>query len=334
MGQFMTLPVISNLTKKGDMVSIIIVTWNCKEEIKACLESLFEVNNLLPEFETLVVDNASEDGTMEYLRAYEPSFREMRLHVVYNSRNVGLSSATDQAYRMATGDWILLCNPDITFNRNVRQFFSYGLSHPDQIVTVEMVSEDWVPPTYVHSFPTVTSVFFDFGLVGSFLRRKLLDHLKRKITGHQNEYRSSIVSVDSPGASFLLFKRSVVDQLGFIFDGSLPVWWNDVDLAKRAERAGVKRVLLADLKVKHGMGRGGSDRMSNADKRRLFCRSMIIYARKWKMRSRLVQLLFCADAIFGLPIYAIVQWRERSFTEALRNSISLVGAQMSSVLGI
>jgi len=324
---------IPNSVMKIDLVTIIIVTWNCKEEIKTCLKSLQEQHDLFPEFETLVVDNASEDGTREYLRAGDPSFIGIGLRVMYNSSNVGLSLATEQAFRIAAGDWILLCNADITFNENVVRLFSYGYSHPDEIVTVEMVNEEGTPPTYVHSFPTVTGVFFGFGLIGSFLDRKLLDRLLKKPTGHSYEDQSSIVSVDSPGASFLFFKRSIVDKLGRIFDTSLPVWWNDVDLAKRAQRAGVRRVLISDLKVKHGLGQGGSNRMPDTTKRRLFCRSMIIYAQKWKLHPRLLQSLFCADAILGVPIYAIARSRSGGFAEALRNSISHAAAQTSGILG-
>jgi GT2 family glycosyltransferase len=320
--------------RKSGVLTIIIVTWNCKEEISACLESLRELRETQLEFETIIVDNGSQDGTSQFLQSHASSFNEIGLKVTYNSRNTGLSSATEQAYRKAKGDWILLCNPDIAFSAAVSQLVSYGLSHPDAMITVDMVNDDGSTQRVIHRrFPTVSRAFFDFGIVGSYLDDKVMNHLVRKYYCYQTETFAPVAAIDQPGASLLFLSRAVVEKLGFIFDTSLPVWWNDVDLARRAEKAGIPRILLSYLKVTHGLGRSGSNKMSTETRFYVFFRSMMRYARTWKMHPQLLQMIFCADAIFGVPLYAVIQGRVHGFAKGLKRSILRAAAQTTGVLG-
>src|SRR6059058_5718891 len=99
--------------------------------------SLARMKDLPIEIETLVVDNGSMDGTVEYLQENELTFKGIGLRVAYNSENVGLSRATDQAYQRARGNWILLCNPDVAFNRGFLELLRYGTSHTDAIMTTD-----------------------------------------------------------------------------------------------------------------------------------------------------------------------------------------------------
>jgi GT2 family glycosyltransferase len=315
------------------MLSIIIVTWNCQEEVVSCLRSLAGLKELPLDVETLVVDNDSQDGTKASLQASSSFLKEIGLQLILNSRNVGLSSATQQAYQKAQGSWILLCNPDILFDKNLGQLVDYGSAHPNEIVAAEMVNSDGTPQRVIHRrFPTVTRVFFDFAFVGTYLDEKFMNQLVRKNYSYQNERLPPVASIEQPGASFLLLNRSLIDKLGIIFDASFPVWWNDVDLARRAEKAGIRRVLLSDVKVRHGLG-SGSRRMPSNTRAHIFYRSMILYARRWKMHPRLLQLLFSVDAILSVFLFAIVQRRTYGFIGALRASISRSAAQMSGVLG-
>jgi GT2 family glycosyltransferase len=315
------------------LLTIIIVTWNCKEEINACLKSLHSLRASQLEFETILVDNGSDDGTRKFLQSKDSILDDIGLEVIFNGRNLGLSKATDQAYRKAKGDWILLCNPDIIFSPNVRSLFSYGISHPDEMVTVDMVSEDGTLQRVIHRrFPTLSRVFFDFALIGSYLDDKIMNRLVRKYYSYQTERFPPIAEIEQPGASFLFFSRRVVERLGYIFDTSLPVWWNDVDLAKRAERAGIRRILLSYVKVEHGLGRSGSNKMSSLTRWYVFCKSMMLYARSWKMHPRMLQILFCGDAIFSVPLFTLIQGRIHGIPMAIRISISRAAAQMKGVL--
>jgi GT2 family glycosyltransferase len=87
-------------------VSVIIASWNACEVLERCLDSL-AAQDVRGGFETIVVDNASSDGTAELLRA-----RSGQVRVVSNQENVGFSLANNQAARVASGDILFFLNAD------------------------------------------------------------------------------------------------------------------------------------------------------------------------------------------------------------------------------
>jgi len=87
-------------------VSVTIVTFNTRQYIESCLESIF-AQNYSP-LEVVVVDNASMDGTRGILAQYEG-----RIRVTYNNANVGFAAAQNQAIARSTGEWVLVLNPDV-----------------------------------------------------------------------------------------------------------------------------------------------------------------------------------------------------------------------------
>jgi GT2 family glycosyltransferase/2-polyprenyl-3-methyl-5-hydroxy-6-metoxy-1,4-benzoquinol methylase len=91
------------------LVSIIIVTYNNLELNRLCLESLYRLTNW-PNFEVIVVDNASTDGTPEYLQQAEQTFPNLR--VFLNQENRGFAPANNLGFYHARGDYLVLLNND------------------------------------------------------------------------------------------------------------------------------------------------------------------------------------------------------------------------------
>jgi polysaccharide pyruvyl transferase CsaB len=94
--------------------SIIVVTYNNLAMNRQCLESLYGRTEW-PSFEVVVVDNASEDGTVEYLRETEKRYPNLR--VVANDTNRGFAAANNQGLALATGDFLVLLNNDTVVTR-------------------------------------------------------------------------------------------------------------------------------------------------------------------------------------------------------------------------
>jgi len=86
-------------------VSIIIVSYNSREYIERCLDSVQKI--LYPRFEVIVVDNASTDGSAEVIRR-KYSF----VKLVCLPKNIGFAAANNLGFRMSKGDFIFLLNPD------------------------------------------------------------------------------------------------------------------------------------------------------------------------------------------------------------------------------
>jgi GT2 family glycosyltransferase len=86
--------------------SVIVLTWNACDVLARCLESL-ESQTLAGGFETIVVDNASTDVTLELLRG-----RGNRVRVIANDRNAGFSAPNNEAARAAVGEVLFFLNSD------------------------------------------------------------------------------------------------------------------------------------------------------------------------------------------------------------------------------
>ena len=87
-------------------LSICIVTFQSRELLKSCIQSILD-HHSRSDFEIIVVDNCSNDGTIEMLRGEFPI-----VQVIENSSNRGYTAPMNQAFRRAKGDYLVQLNPD------------------------------------------------------------------------------------------------------------------------------------------------------------------------------------------------------------------------------
>ena len=93
-------------------ISVIIVSWNVRDFLKKCLESVFEFTKNVS-FEIIVVDNNSQDGTIEMIKQ---NYHQVKL--IGLDENVGFAAANNIVIRQANGEYVLLLNPDTAFIEN------------------------------------------------------------------------------------------------------------------------------------------------------------------------------------------------------------------------
>src|SRR5260370_21781615 len=92
-------------TVSSKLVSVVVVCSNAKQHLAACLESLHRQN--YPDVEVIEVDNGSTDGSREYIETAHPW---VRIHAT--GANLGYGPANNAAFRIATGDYLVVLNPD------------------------------------------------------------------------------------------------------------------------------------------------------------------------------------------------------------------------------
>ncbi len=100
-----------NLLKNEQLVSAVIVNWNGKKWLKKCLSSL--KNQTYKQIEIIVVDNASIDGSIEYLKTYYP-----KIKIIVNKENVGYPRAVNIGINSSLGKYLLLINNDTWVEKN------------------------------------------------------------------------------------------------------------------------------------------------------------------------------------------------------------------------
>jgi len=107
-------------------ISVILVSWNTRDELRVCLESVLAGLRGISG-EVIVVDNASTDGSAEMVEASFPN-----LHLIRNSQNLGFAAGCNVGLRAASGRYLLLLNPDtIVLDDILAATVRYLDDHPD-----------------------------------------------------------------------------------------------------------------------------------------------------------------------------------------------------------
>jgi hypothetical protein len=190
------------------LVSIIIISFNTKELLKKCIESIHETTNNLSH-EIIVVDNASCDGSFE---AIEKEFKD--IIVVRNSNNLGYAKANNQAIKLARGKYILLLNSDaIVKEGTIEKLVSFIENNPQAAaIGPKVLSPDGTVQNKGFFFPSVMfSLIILFG-INRFFSERLKRRLFPKFYWSENDTRE----VDYVEGSCLLLSREIADKIGLL----------------------------------------------------------------------------------------------------------------------
>ena len=221
--------------------------------------------------EVFVVDNNSVDGSLEMISKKFPS-----VHVIANKDNKGFSKANNQAIRIASGEYVLLLNPDTvveedTFEKIVR----FMDQHQDAGgLGVKMIdgSGKFLPESK-RGLPTPMVAFYKiFGLSKIFSGSKTFGkyHLSYLDENKINE-------VDVLAGAFMLIRKSVLDKTGLL-DETFFMYGEDIDLSYRITQAGFKNYYFPETRIIHY--KGESTKKSSVNYVYVFYNAMIIFARK------------------------------------------------------
>lgn len=221
-------------------VSVIIPSWNAKELLVDCLQSLDRLEPH-PKVETIVVDNASGDGSPE---AVADSFPNVTL--VRNAENLGFSRANNIGIKRAQGRYICLLNSDVIVPPDLfRKLVDYMDAHPEVgMVGPRVLNADKTLQLSCFTLPTPAREFVHaFGL----------EPLARAV-GQSTQYNMHAWSLDTPrevemlAGCCILARKEAVDQVG-LMDERLFFYGDDKDFCKRFHDKGwgVIYYPLADL---------------------------------------------------------------------------------------
>jgi len=264
-------------------LSVIIVSWNVKYDLLNCLKSLYE-SCASCQFEVIVVDNASTDGSAEATR---DSFPQAKL--IINSENRGFAAAANQTIKIARGEYILLLNPDTLVHRSSLDNLVRVLDEEPAVGACGPRLVDVEGKTYpsIGYLPTFRSVLYGktfFRTIGIFR-----SHYK-KLTANDFDY-DKLLCVEQLSGAVLMVRRSVFEEIG-LMDESFFMYYEDADLCLRVRKAGWKIVYTPTSIVTHIGGR--SSIQVSAKKRMMVYSSLLTYLRKYRGRfaTRMFSLIF------------------------------------------
>ena len=228
---------------QNPLVSIVVVSYNCEEVIAQCVHSCFRSNNV----ELIIIDNASKDSTVAIVK----SLTDSRLVLIENTTNLGFTRACNQGIRRATGQYVMLLNPDAILQADTLSILSAYLdSHADVgIVAPCLYYPNGEFQNYTRTFPTVGGLW-----VESFIPMTHWNRFKsyRQYTCQEVDF-SVAQQVEQPaGAALLLREKWLLDEHYFIYG-------SDVDLCKTVMDSGYKIVQLPQAQVVHHQSKGGTE---------------------------------------------------------------------------
>jgi N-acetylglucosaminyl-diphospho-decaprenol L-rhamnosyltransferase len=262
-------------------VSILIVTYRCRDVARACLESLSASGDEAQEI--VVLDNASGDGTVEMVRSEFPAAR-----LIASEENLGFALGSNRAAEEAQGEYLLLLNPDTVVHEGaVESLLAFARAHPEHgLYGGRTLDPDGsVNPGSCWGAPTVWSLFcFATLLSSAFKRTRLFD--PESLGGWK---RDTVREVDIVTGCLLLVPRTLWQELGG-FDTRFFMYGEDADLSLRAKALGYRPAITPDAVVTHEIGVSSSTR---EDKLMLLFRGKATLLRKhWRgVRLRLGLLL-------------------------------------------
>lgn len=253
-------------------LDIVIVNWNSGSQLKDCVESVMKssYSNVLLN-KVLVVDNSSQDNSLELIK--DLSFK--KLEIKKNKDNLGFGKACNIGAKKSTSDFILFLNPDaMVYKDTFKKLFHYINSHnTDQsaIYGVQLIGDDGKIQKTCARFPTLWS--FTVRILGlNKINSKIFKNFTMQEWDHEDTQ-----TVDQVIGAFFMIKREVFQELCG-FDERYFVYYEELDLSKRANIHGYESIYITEAKAYH-KGGGVSEQVKA---HRLFysTRSSIIYSIK------------------------------------------------------
>lgn len=251
-------------------LTIIIVSYNVRELLRKCLESVSGAGQGI-DFEIYVVDNDSDDNSSSMVAGEFPHIK-----LISNKTNIGFSAASNQAIRMARGRYILLLNPDTLIGKDaLTRCIEFMDSHDDAgALGVKMVNgEGKFLPESKRALPSSLSAFSkSFGLSYLFPKSKVLNRYYMTQIGTDETSKSEILS-----GAFMFIRKETLDKTGFL-DEDYFMYGEDIDLSYRILEAGYNNYYFPEVKITHF--KGCSTPKHKYDDIFYFYKAMRIYIRK------------------------------------------------------
>lgn len=248
-------------------VSIVIVSWKVKNELKICLKSLFTYTNDI-DCEVFVVDNNSEDGSTDLIKNEFP-----KVTLIENKENFGFAKACNQAIKISKGKYILLLNPDTEFRGNtVKNMYEYmQLKSKCGISGCKISNFDGTVQPSVRKLPDISShILILLKIHNIFSKFKSLNNYYQIDFDYSKE-----AEVDQIMGAFFMIDRELLKEIGLL-DENFYIWYEEVDLCNRAINADWHIWYNPNIEILHQKGSSFSQ-VNPLKKQYIFNRSMLYY---------------------------------------------------------
>ncbi|GAB4375739.1 MAG: glycosyltransferase [Salibacteraceae bacterium] len=254
----------------ANRISIIIVNYNVRYFLENCLRSVMRASEGL-DVEVYVVDNNSSDNSQAVITEMFPWVNFVAL-----DRNVGFSKANNLAIAKATGEYVLLLNPDTVLREDTLRVCLEYMATNSRVgaIGVRMIDGygNFLPESK-RGLPTPAVAFYKMiGLSRLFPRS---EKFGRYHLGFLDEHRNHRIDVLS--GAFMFMRKKALDLAGYL-DETFFMYGEDIDLSYRLSQTGFENHYVSDTCIIHY--KGESTKKGSLNYVFVFYRAMIIFAEK------------------------------------------------------
>lgn len=308
----------------SDLVTVVIPAWNGRQQLPACLEALLSQQG---DIEIVVVDNASSDGSADWVAERYPQVRLIR-----HQRNLGFAGGCNAGLQAAAGDLLVLLNQDAV----VQDGWLRAIAHAARDRQVGIIGCKILEPdakTLNHC--------------GGALDMEAVEtrHLGAGETDRGQYDQASDVEYVT-GAAFAL-RRDVLERVGLLDDRFFPGYYEDADYCVRVRRAGLRIRYVPDAIVIHHVST--STRRDWVRRRFYYYRNRMLFALKYfspsefvvrfgpSERERLSALAPIELSAVQMALYDVLAcwpfWAAELYPKVTAQSIQSVSSSIQSLLG-
>lgn len=288
-------------------VSIIIVNYNTCRLLADCLASVYAQTRQV-DFEVIVVDNASTDGSESFITARFPEVAWINA-----GGNLGFGRANNLGAQHAKGEWLLLLNSDtVLCNDAVSLFYSYATAHRHERIGVLgswLLDAEGMPNASYGCFPTP---------------RSEIAYLLGKLRGNTEADTNTERDVDYVIGADMLVSRELFARLGG-FDPEIFLYYEETDLQRRMADEGYVRRIITGPRITHFEGGSFGRKGLTAGRFMMAQRSYNYYLRKHYrgLRYAAYKTVLC---LVRLTVFVTTDW---PFKDKLKAYKTVIGNHQS-----
>jgi GT2 family glycosyltransferase len=283
--------------------SIIIPNYNGVQFIESCLKSLTKSLTLAKtDYEIIIIDNDSKDNSISKINELRNSLKIKNCKLKINQVNMGFAPAVNQGIKAAKFDYILLCNNDLTVDKN---YFS---------LLIDAIKKYPDYTTYVGTVLNKEGTHFESQGLKFYYSGKC-DNILNQTQIIKSKINQSPYEIWGASAALVTYKKNIIKKIG-MFDENFFAYEEDVDLALRLHKQGYKTLLIPKALCYH-LGGGTSGKMGNFRHKMDFKNWIFLIIKNYSSK----ELLF--------NLFPIIEQRLRNLSGLIKNTPK--GQKLSSL---
>ena len=283
-------------------LSVIIPSFNTKDLLFNCLSSIYQ-ETIKVEFEVIIVDNGSVDGSVAMVKNKFPDIK-----IIKNKKNLGYAKANNKGIKQAKGKYILFLNSDtVILNNAIEKSLNFMQTGENiDILGCKLLNKDKTLQPSGGFLPNFRQIFYTMFFINEtpVLKKLIRPYQQNRLSFYNKTHKWGWAT-----AAFLLVKKDVLINIGG-FDEDFFMYAEEVEFCFRAAKAGFKCWYYPKAEVIHLKGRSSKNSFENSVLGEYRGLKKIYKKYKSVWQTLMLRLILKSGAMLRIIIFAILKGEE------------------------